>query len=100
MTVEDFNQVIAARIDNNFGRFKDRSENSYSLEVLNASTREALQRGRVSIRIEPNGNDTWRFGFFLKLIFSDNSSLQGGANNLSLNEDRQQQSFGLQGMLR
>ena len=101
VTVEDFNQVVAARVSNDFGHFDDQSDSGpFSLETLNASTKDDLQRGRLMIRIDPNGHDTWRFGFFIQLVFSDGITLAGSADGLELTQDRRQQTFGLQGILR
>ncbi len=100
VTVEDFNRVVVARIDNDFGHFDDHSDNGpYGLQILNNSKKEDLSRGHFSIRIDPNGHDTWRFNLFLTLVFSDNSILSGSVNGLELTQDRQQQVFGLQGIM-
>jgi hypothetical protein len=40
----------------------------------------------VTIRIDPEGDDTWKFNFFLLLTFSDGSTLQAGANHLGLSD--------------
>jgi hypothetical protein len=60
---------LAAQTDNDFGHFDDHSNNGpYNLEVLNnAPIKSALAGGKVLIRIDPNGHDTWRFNFTLRL---------------------------------
>jgi len=101
--VEDFNQVIVAWLNDYLEYFDDHSIHGYSLETLNASTRDDLQRGRVTIAIQPTGglgHDTWRFGFLLQLVFSDGTTLAAQVDGLELSQDRQQQTFGLQGILR
>jgi hypothetical protein len=40
----------------------------FDLLIKQAATREALKTGSVAVKIEPNGNDTWRFNFFLDLL--------------------------------
>lgn len=100
VTVHDANNVVAARVSNDFGHFDDNSDaGPFALAVQHRSAKADLQRGKVTIRIDPNGHDTWRFNFFLDLLFSDGSHLSGGANGLELNQDQREQSFGLDGML-
>jgi len=100
VTVRDSNQVVAARVDNDFGHFDDNSDNGpFGLLIKNQSGKEVLQTGNVTIRIDPNGHDEWHFNFFLDLVFNDGSRLSGGADGLSLSHDRREQSFGLEGIL-
>jgi hypothetical protein len=100
ISVRDKNNVVCAYIDNDFGRFPDNSDNGpFGLIVSNPSSEDALQQGAVNIRIDPNGHDTWRFNFFLDLLFNDGSHLSGGANTLELDQNRREQSFGLSGMM-
>jgi hypothetical protein len=100
VTVRDSNQVIAARIDSDFGHFDDHSDNGpFGLVIKNQSKKEVLQTGNVTIRIDPNGHDTWKFNFYLDLIFDDGSRLSGGADGLDLNQDRRETTFGLDGIL-
>ncbi len=98
--VTDFNNVLCAHIDNDFGHFDDQSDNGpFGLQILNASSKDDCQRGNVRIRIDPNGNDEWRFNFNLTLIFDDGTSLSGGAAGLRLDQNNREQTFGLQGIL-
>jgi len=100
ITVRDSNQVIAARVDNDFGHFDDNSDSGpFGLIVRNPSSKAVLQSGSITIRIDPNGHDTWRFNFFLDLVFDDSTHLSGGADGLELNQDRREQQFGLEGIL-
>jgi len=93
---------LAAQTDNDFGHFDDHSNNGpYNLEVLNnAPIKSALAGGKVLIRMDPNGHDTWRFNFTLRLRFSDGSSRNVAANNLELTQNRRQQYFGISGRYR
>lgn len=101
VTINDDNNVVAARISNDFGHFDDHSDaGPFGLEIQNASEKGDLQQGAVLLRIDPNGHDTWRFNFFLDLEFSDGSHLSGGADGLELTQDRREQQFGLSGILR
>lgn len=100
VTVVDSDNIVAARIDNDFGHFDDNSDNGpFGLIVQNPSSQDRLQAGRVMIRIDPNGRDTWRFNFFLDLLFNDGSHLSGGADGLELTQDRKEQGFGLSGIV-
>jgi hypothetical protein len=100
VTVRDSNNIIAARIDNDFGHFDDHSDNGpYGLIVRNQSSNSDLQSGSVNIRIDPNGHDTWRFNFDLDLWFDDGSHLSGEASGLQLNQNNRESNFGLSGLL-
>lgn len=101
VTVRDQNNVIAARVDNDFGHFDDNSDSGpFGMFVINPSEKAALQRGAVTIRIDPNGHDTWRFNFLVRLMFSDGTSFTCGADGLNENQDRREQTFGIEGILR
>lgn len=96
--VKDCNNVVVARISNDFGHFNDNSDaGPYALRVTHSSSKTCLQKGAVTVRVDPNGHDTWRFNFFLDLYFADGSRLSGGADGLSLSHNSRQQSFGLDG---
>ncbi len=100
VSVYDVNNTLCATISNDFGHFNDQSdEGPFALLIRNPSTNDALSRGSVIIHIDPNGHDTWRFNFTLDLHFSDNSHLGGSAYDLELTQDRQQQSFGIDGLI-
>jgi hypothetical protein len=87
VTVVDFERVVAARVSARFGQFVDHTESGLiNLRVLNASAKTSLQRGAVTIRIDPEGDDTWKFNFFLLLTFSDGSTLQAEASQIGLSD--------------
>ena len=97
VTVRGSDGTIAARIDDDFGVFHDHSDyGPFGLLVINPAPKELLTQGNVVIRVDPNGNDTWRFNFFLDLTFSDNSHLNAQVDGLELTQDRQQQAFAIQ----
>lgn len=98
--VRDENGVTAARIDSNFVRFADNSDHTYPLVVKNASTNVAMQRGSVYIRIDPKGNDTWRFNWDVDLVFSDGSHLGCEVALVQLSETAREQTWGVQGIIR
>jgi hypothetical protein len=97
VTVRQRDGTIAARIDDDFGHFNDHSNNGpFGLLIVNPGDKTDLSLGNVTVRIDPNGNDTWRFNFFLDLMFADGSHLNTEVNNLELTQDRQQQTFAIQ----
>jgi hypothetical protein len=94
VTVRQGDGTIAARIDDDFGHFNDHSNNGpFGLLILNPADKTDLSR---TIRIDPNGNDTWRFNFLVDLVFADSSHLNTEANSLELTQERQQQTFAIQ----
>lgn len=96
VTVRQADGIVAARISNDFGHFNDHNDSGpFNLIIRNPSDKEALRSGNTTIRIDPNGNDTWRFNFDLDLVFSDGTHLSSHADGLELSQDRQQQSFGI-----
>ncbi len=96
LTVRQLDGTMAARISNDFGEFTKHSNNGpFNLVLVNASPKNQLRSGNFTIRIDPIGNDTWVFNFFLNLGFSDGSHLSSGADGLELTDERQQQSFGI-----
>jgi hypothetical protein len=84
VTVRDLTLGIAARIDSDFDKFPNNSDSSeYDLVVYNKAPKEDLISGKVTIRIDPVGNDRWTFNFVLVLLFDDGSKLvteQDGIN--------------------
>ena len=79
---------IAAHIDDDFGQFSDGSDHRLFPLLVNGScfTRSIILGGRVRIRIDPNGNDTWRFDYNLTLTFSDGSSVPVPVQDVTLRE--------------
>lgn len=62
VTVRQSDGTIAAHISDGLGHFNDHSDNGpYTLQVFNPGTRGEMSTGNITIRIDPNGNDTWRF---------------------------------------
>jgi len=100
LTVRDVDGLVCAQVDNDFGGFPDHSdEGPFGLIIRNRQRDDLLQSGTFTIRIDPNGDDTWRFNFNLVLTFNDGSTLSGGVQGLQLSEAARQQDFGLQGVL-
>lgn len=95
--VRDNVDQLVARVSDTFGPFDDQTSNGpFELEVLNRAEKETLQEGTVLIRIDPKGDDTWRFNFITELRFDDGSALSASADGVELNEStEQQQTFGI-----
>jgi hypothetical protein len=89
--------TVVAQIEDRFQHFNDHSDaGPFDLLLVNPLTRDQLKTGKVKIAIKPNGNDTWRFNFFLDLRFSDGSHLFGRASRLQLTETFTTQDFGIE----
>jgi hypothetical protein len=95
--VRDRNGQLAARVSNTFGAFDDHTEDGpYNLPIVNHSDKSDLQGGNVLLRVDPVGDDTWRFNLFVNLLFDDGSHLTVVADGLEVNEESErQQTFGL-----
>jgi hypothetical protein len=101
VTVRDDNNAVVALVSNDFGHFDDHGDSGpFGMAIQNPSEQERIVRGNVTVRIDPNGNDTWRFNFFMDMQFSDGAHLSGSADGLALDQDRREQTFGLSGILR
>lgn len=97
VTVRLMDQMVVASIADEFGHFDDHSDaGPFDLLITQAASRGALKTGSVAVKISPNGNDTWRFNFFLDLLFDDGAHLIARANGLEVTESRQEQSFGIE----
>jgi hypothetical protein len=97
VTVRLMDQTVVASIADEFGHFDDHSDaGPFDLLITQAANRGALKTGSVAVKISPNGNDTWRFNFFLDLLFDDGAHLIAWANGLEVTESRQEQSFGIE----
>jgi hypothetical protein len=72
--VLDSNGRLAALTTGFFGVFPDQTvRGPFAMSVRSGVTKDILDGGQVHLRIVPNGNDTWRFGFEVDLTFSDGS---------------------------
>jgi hypothetical protein len=89
--------TVAAQITDRFQHFNDHSDaGPFDLEIVTPLTRDDLKTGNMTIAITPNGNDTWRFNFFLDLRFSDGSHLFARASRLQMTEIFNQYYFGIE----
>jgi hypothetical protein len=97
VTVRLMDQTVVASIADEFGHFDDHSDaGPFDLPITQATTRGQLKTGRVAVKIHPSGRDTWRFNFFLDLIFDDAAHLIAWANGLEVSKSRPEQSFGIE----
>jgi hypothetical protein len=100
LTVRDVNGLVCSQVEGNFSGFPNQSdEGPFGLIIRNRQRDDLVQSGTFTIRIDPNGDDTWRFNFNLVLTFNDGSTLSGGVQNQQLSEAARQQDFPLQGLL-
>jgi hypothetical protein len=54
-----------------------------------------IMRGTTTIRISPNGNDTWRFDYRIELHFSDRNHIVKDYKGIELNENNKDITFQL-----
>jgi hypothetical protein len=88
---------VVARVEDVFGTFHDNHEDGpYDLELVDPRTRGEMKGGNVTLNIDPIGNDTWRFNFFLDLLFDDDAHLIAWARGLELSDSQREQSFGVE----
>jgi hypothetical protein len=89
--------TVVAQVSDFFGTLHDNNEDGpYDLELVDPKTRGEMKGGNVTLKISPNGNDTWRFGFFLDLLFDDDAHLIAWARGLELSDSQREQSFGVE----
>src|SRR5262249_56517232 len=81
VTVRLMDQTVVASIADEFGHFDDDSDaGPFDLPITQAATRRALKTGSVAIKIDPEGDDTWQFNFFLDLLFAGRAPLYASPN--------------------
>jgi len=96
VTVKDGSKIICARTDSDFGRFGDNNDNGpFGLDIFNPSTRAAVQAGTVTIRLDPHGNDTWRFNWVIIFSYSDGSKGATSGDGVQLSQDKREQTWGV-----
>lgn len=76
--------------------FEDhRNQGPFSLRIQGTNSKLDLRGGTSTITIQPNGNDTWRFNYFLELTFNDGSVQAFSFFGNELKEDRNIKTFPL-----
>ncbi|MCI0387862.1 MAG: hypothetical protein MOB07_03695 [Acidobacteria bacterium] len=77
--------VASAQISSEY--FRDRTERSLELKLHLHTTRGDISKGTSTIRIEPVGNDSWRFNYTIELYFGDDKDIiKRYYNGLTLDE--------------
>ena len=88
---------VVASIADEFGHFDNHTDaGPFVLLITQAATRGMLKTGSVAVKIKQEGHDTWRFNFFLDLLFEDEAHLIAWANGLEVSQSRREQSFGIE----
>src|SRR5690242_6789167 len=97
VTVHEMGQTVAARINNDFGGFSDGSDHGpFYLEIMDPNaTPASLRQGSVTIRIDPNGHDTWPFNWYLHLAWNNGYTMDAEANGISLTQNAREYTQGL-----
>jgi hypothetical protein len=96
-TVQLIDGTVVASFSNELGHFDNDAENGpFDLKLVDPRTRGELKTGNVTLKISPDGNDTWRFNFFLDLAFDDGAHLIARACGLELSDSQREQSFGIE----
>jgi hypothetical protein len=97
VTVALMDGTVVAQVSDFFGTLHDNHEDGpYDLELVDPRTRGEMKGGNVTLKISPEGNDTWRFNFFLDLLFDDDAHLIAWARGLELSDSQREQSFGVE----
>ncbi|MFL6075271.1 MAG: hypothetical protein ACJ73S_17895 [Mycobacteriales bacterium] len=69
------------------GLFDDQSTHTIPLRIRSGVSFDSLSAGHLRISIQPNGDDTWKFGFEQDLNFSDGDFIPTLIDRTSLSED-------------
>jgi hypothetical protein len=77
-------------------QFADNTHNGpFGLNMQGSILRSVLTGATTTLTIFPNGNDTWRFNYFLELVFSDSARQGWFWLNNELTEERNTLTFQL-----
>jgi hypothetical protein len=78
-----------AKVDNIIGTFDDHTDNGpFGLSIQGLISKSTLPGATTTLRIQPDGNDTWRFNYFLDLVYSDGTHQRFSFFGKTLVEDR------------
>jgi hypothetical protein len=96
ISVETLFKSAVASLSADLGHFDNHTDaGPFDLQLIAFPTRGELKNGHVSLKIAPNGHDTWRFNFVLDLLFADGAHLLALATGLELSETRSHLVFGI-----
>jgi hypothetical protein len=97
LTVQVLNSsgVVKAQAIGFFGQFGNGSTNTVVLRVKPNVKFETLVGGTVRLGFQPNGDDTWKFGYDLSLDFSDSDFSETVEQNVVLSTDDNSHSHAL-----
>ncbi|MFD3268636.1 hypothetical protein ACE3MS_00565 [Paenibacillus dendritiformis] len=71
ITIEKGHDLFA-KSDVIMGTFDNHSDNGpYGLHLLGQISKSQLEGATTPLSIQPDGNDTWRFNYFLELGYND-----------------------------
>lgn len=89
LTVQVLNSsgVVKAQAIGFFGQFGNGSTNTVVLRVKPNVKFETLNGGTLRLGFQPNGDDTWKFGYDLSLDFSDGDFSETVEQNVVLSTD-------------
>jgi len=85
--VLDVNGRVDATASGFFGEFANGSSHPIPLRVRPGVKWETLVGGNLKVSIQPNGDDTWKFGFVADLEFDDFDFSITTVERTSLSED-------------
>jgi hypothetical protein len=78
-----------AKVDSIRGTFDDHTDNGpFGLSVEGKISKGQLRDSTTTLKIHPNGNDTWRFNYFLDLDYSDGTHQRYSYYGKQLKEGR------------
>lgn len=97
LTTNDDQENVIAQLSDTIGTFPNGYAGPpYGLKVINPVSKDQLWGStRLIIRIDPHGNDTWRFNAYFELTFFDGSRVKAEINGVELNEGFRQTKIAL-----
>jgi hypothetical protein len=83
-----------AKVDSIMGEFPDHSDSQpFAINVQGTVSKGALRGATTTLKMVANGNDTWRFNYFLDLVYNDGSRQAWSWFGNELRENRNIKSF-------